>query len=350
MQSLRKQEVFLFLGLYALGSIIYYTATWISWGGFEPGHPSYFNLQEFLAAAGTQFTISCLLTIPIWWVTVIVLQPYSLRWRLAAHLFFLPLYLILCYFSQLEVTKLFGWAMFWGGTKTVWTFYNLLLFYLVQFGFIYAYTYFKRFKQEEREKAALREIALQSELLALKAQLNPHFLHNLFNSISATLPPESEQARELIVQLSDLFRYQNYAAQQEYVTVGEEIAFIENYLQLMKIRLKHRLHYQLEVPAEYHHFKIAPMLLHPLVENAINHGMAPKIAPSHLVISLRSAADRLIFSIADTGVGIPDKELAFNSGLGLSNTRMRLQKIYKSDLTVEDNTPTGTKISFAIKR
>ena len=347
-RAIEKKEVSLFLCFYVVSAFIYYTATWITWGGFETGHPSYFNFEEFFASAGTDFIISFIVTIPIWYLSVVLFKMYNLTLRLATHIFFLPLYLFLCYFGQYIVKDFFGWAMFWGGKKAVWTLYNLMLFYLVQFAIIYAYNYFKQFKQEEKEKFDLQELALKSELIALKAQLNPHFLHNLFNSINASLPPENERTRELIVLLSDLFRYQNYASQQEYVTINEEIHFIDNYLQLMKVRLKERLSYHFEIPNELNNCNIAPMLLQPLVENAVTHGIAPKIEPSSLLIKAEVLDDNIVLTISDTGLGINIKELPFSNGLGLLNTKKRLQKINNSDLKIENNSPTGTKISFTI--
>ncbi len=343
-----RNEVILFIGFYAISAVVYYTATWISYSAFEPTPLPYFQVEEFFAAAGAQFIISFMVTLPIWYVTTIVLKNYSLKLQLATHIVFLPLFVSVCYFMQLWTTQFFGWAMFWGGYKTVWTLYMLMLFYLVQFGFIHAYAYFKRFKKEESEKAALREVALKSELTALKAQLNPHFLHNLFNSINASIPPENESTRELIIQLSDLFRYQNYASQQEYVSIEEEVAFIENYLQLMKIRLKERLVYVVEVERAAKSHKIAPMLLQPLVENAITHGIAPKVESSDLHIKVVKRDTKIHISIEDTGLGIADKATAFDKGLGLANTQMRLHKIYNTQLHIEDKLPTGTKISFVI--
>jgi two-component system LytT family sensor kinase len=347
-KSVDRKEILLFLGFYVASTFIYYTATWITWGGLESGNPPYFDLEEFFAAAGTDFIISFLVTVPIWYMITVVLQKNSYPFKLAAHIIFLPLYLFVCYYAQYAVKDFFGWAMFWGGKKAIWTYYHLMLFYLAQFALIHAYTYFKRFKKEETEKFELREIALNSEMTALKAQLNPHFLHNLFNAINASIPPENERTRELIIQLSDLFRYQNYASQQEFVTIKEEMDFVENYLQLMKVRLKERLNYHFEVPAQLYGFKIAPMLLHPLVENAVTHGIAPKIEPSCLVLKITKNKDKVVFLIEDTGVGISDKNAALSKGIGLANTKKRLAKIYGSELKMEDNFPTGTKISFAI--
>lgn len=345
-QHISKKDLFLFIGFYYASTLIYYTATWISWGAFKPGHPPYFHIEEFFASGGVQFSISFLVTVPIWFISTVVLKKYPLKLRLASHLIFLPIYTVICYFTLEMITHFFGWAMMRTGYNIVWTLYIFLLFYLVQFGFIHAYSYFKNVQHQEKEKALLRESVLNSEITALKAQLNPHFLHNLFNSINATIPPENERTRELIVQLSDLFRYQNYAAQHDYVTIKEEIDFIESYLQLMQIRLKERLSYSFDVPQELYAHKITPMLLQPLVENAVTHGIATKITPSTLLIRIVADAGQLHYVIEDTGSGIRDKTVALSKGLGLSATKMRLAKTYQSELKIEDNLPTGTKISF----
>lgn len=346
--NLTKKDVIFFVSFYYVSTLIYYTANWVSWGAFKGGHPDYLNVEEFFAAGGVQFSVSFLVTLPIWYIIFVVLKKYSLRIRLLSHILFLPLYVAFTYFLNKATVESFGWVMYWGGYKIVWTLYNFTLFYFVQFAIVHGYSYFKRFKKEEREKAILRETTLKSEITALKSQLNPHFLHNLFNSINATIPPENERTRELIIQLSDLFRYQNYASQNDFVTIKEEIDFIESYLELMKIRLKERLTFSFDIPENLYNHKIAPMLLQPLVENAINHGIASKVEPSTLIIKIEQSNSKLHYAIEDTGIGILNKETVLSKGLGLSNTNLRLEKIYNATLKIEDNIPSGTKISFAI--
>jgi sensor histidine kinase YesM len=116
----------------------------------------------------------------------------------------------------------------------------------------------------------------------------------------------------------------------------------------MKIRLKERLKYSFEVPNHLKEYKIAPMLFQPIVENAVIHGISPKIEPSTLIVRIKKSSEKLLISIEDTGLGILDKENLFQKGLGLSNTKLRLNKIYDSDLKIEDNIPLGTIISFEI--
>lgn len=343
-----KKEVLLFLGFYLICTLIYYTATWITWGGLETGNASFFDLEEFFAAAGIDFIISFVLTVPIWYVAVVVSNKRSYRLRFGLTLLLMPLFILGGYYGQYLVKNYFGWAMFWGGTKAIWTLYNLMLFYLVQFSIIHGYNYFKQYRQEEKEKYELKEAFFKSELTALKSQLNPHFLHNLFNSINASIPPENERTREMIITLSNLFRYQNFASQQEEVTLKEEMDFIDNYLQLMKVRFKSKLTYEIALPEDLYQYKIAPMLLQPLVENAVTHGIAPSLVPAELVIAVSRNRDSIIFLISDTGVGMEDKDKAMSNGIGIKNTRKRLQKIYNSVMRVEDNRPRGTRISFTI--
>ena len=90
------------------------------------------------------------------------------------------------------------------------------------------------------------------------------------------------------------------------------------------------------------------MLLQPLVENAIQHGITPKIDESILTIIIKKVKEKTAFTIADTGIGIKDKERLFEKGLGLKNTKLRLEKLYQSQLKVEDNEPSGVKIHFVL--
>ena len=116
----------------------------------------------------------------------------------------------------------------------------------------------------------------------------------------------------------------------------------------MKVRLKERLNFNFEIPLELYQEKIAPMLLQPLVENAVNHGIAKKIEPSTLLIKMSKSHDKISVSIEDTGMGILDKNRALSQGIGLSNTKIRLSKLYNSELKIEDNIPSGTKIHFLL--
>lgn len=342
------KAIFWFLLFYFVSAILHYTATWIYYGAFQEGYPPYFNAEEFFSAAGCRFLYSLIVTAPIWYIVVKKIYPKNALAAYVSHLIFLPLFTALVYY-MLSITKsYFGWVFMWNNTGTVWTIYLIAVFYVVQFLIIHAYQYHHAHKTAIKETAELKQAALQSQVTALKAQLNPHFLHNLFNSINASIPAENEHTREMIIALSDLFRYQNKASQKDLVPLKDEIEFIKIYLDLIKVRLKDRLNIQVSVADELLNSEIPPMILQPLVENAITHGISPKVGASDLSIIIQRVENNLKFEITDTGVGINPNIDFWNKGLGLKNTKQRLKYLYQAELLVEQNVPSGTRISFVI--
>src|SRR6056297_1665835 len=151
--NLTKKDAKYFALFYVIATLIYYTASWISWGGLKKGHPNYFDVEEFFASGGAQFIISFLITIPIWYVISVLMKDKSIKLKLLSHIIFLPIYVALSYFILKFVTVIFGWAMYYVGYRTIWTLYIFMLFYVVQFALIHAYSYFKKFQKEEKEKA-----------------------------------------------------------------------------------------------------------------------------------------------------------------------------------------------------
>lgn len=234
------------------------------------------------------------------------------------------------------------------GNGEIWDWYIPLLFLFIQFGCFFAYRYFLENERKIKIEGALRQAVLKSELAAIKAQLNPHFLYNVFNTINASLPPGNEKTRNMIAQLSDLFRYQLQASQSELVALREELDFVKKYLNLEKARFEERLHIHMSVPEELLNEMVPPMLLQPLVENSVKHGLSSLIDGGSISISIKKEGGRLKFEISDTGVGIPEKSDAFGKGIGLTNTRLRLQKMYNTQLELLDNQPQGLKIRFSL--
>ncbi len=347
---IKWEEVLAFLAFYGLSSLLLHTVSWFSYGGVANGHAAWLNPEEFWSSSGTKFVMNLLLTLPIAYV-LFVRYPHWSGWKIGVlHLLYLPFFVAASYWLVLQVKGYFGWVNIFGGRSVIWLFYIDGLFYLLQFGLIHAYVFQRRLHREMAEKAALREAALQSQLTALKAQLNPHFLHNLFNTVNASIPPENERTRELIIKLSDLFRYQNKASQREYTTVGEELAFIRAYLDLIEARFKEKIRVVWAIAEGVNHYPIAPMLLQPLVENAVTHGLGPQVGAGELSVRVSWEEGLLAFEIRDTGVGLPaeDREKVFTRGLGLANTRLRLQRMYGTDLHLAAQFPSGLCVSFRI--
>ena len=132
------------------------------------------------------------------------------------------------------------------------------------------------------------------------------------------------------------------------MTLKEELGFVEKYLELEKARFEERLDIEINVPRELYSEKIPPMLLQPIVENSVKHGISNTLKGGKISISIFKDGGKLKFEIADTGIGVKDKESVFNKGVGLTNTRLRLQKMYQSHLEILDNEPQGLKIRFAL--
>lgn len=234
------------------------------------------------------------------------------------------------------------------GQSAVWDVYIPLLFYFIQFGCYFSYRFFRQMRAKILVEAELRQAALKSEIKAIKAQLNPHFLYNVFNTINASLPKEQEETRTMISQLADLFRYQLKASKKEVVSIAEELTFVEKYLELEKARFEERLTYTISVADEVLAEKIPPMLLQPLVENSIKHGLSPALRGGNLHISIIKENEKLHFKIADTGVGVADKTQLMEKGVGLNNTALRIKHLYQSEMKFSDNTPSGLIIEFSI--
>ena len=119
-------------------------------------------------------------------------------------------------------------------------------------------------------------------------------------------------------------------------------------MELEKERFEDRLNIQFDVDKEIMNEMIPPMLLQPLVENSIKHGLSSLIEGGSIFISIHKKDDKLFFEISDTGVGVKDKDAVFDKGIGLTNTKLRLEKLYQSTLKLSDNSPRGLKISFEI--
>lgn len=332
---------------YFFFSYLYHVTLWINRLYNEPPVSELFSLKTFMDSAGLDYIFKFLFTIPIWWLIFRKMKEVKLWKRLLTHVFTLPVFVIVCQQSYYAATEALGWGHL-RSYGQVWDIYIPTLFYILQFGIFHAYEYYHTNQRNLEQKADLREAALKSELSALKAQLNPHFLYNVFNTISASVPSENELTRELIAKLSDLFRYQLKATKLELVPLKSELDFVQKYLDLEKARFEDRLEVVVDVPEDVMETMVPPMILQPLVENSVKHGISSLIEGGEISIHIRREGPQIQFEVADTGVGVKDKSQLFNVGLGLTNTKLRLEKMYGSELSITDNVPRGLKIQFAI--
>ena len=174
---------------------------------------------------------------------------------------------------------------------------------------------------------------VEAELAWLKNQINPHFLFNTLNNISSLAQIDGDQTQEAIMQLSDLLRYAMYETNKPKVRLDGEVEFMQNYINLMKLRCNEmtKVNYQLSIIN--YQLELAPLLFISLVENAFKHGMNSN-APATIDIRLEQQGDMLVFNCDNTNNPKPTKDRS-GSGIGLENTRRRLDLLYPGRYTWE---------------
>lgn len=224
-----------------------------------------------------------------------------------------------------------------------------VLLFVIAFTAIYlARSYISFYDRRSGEKE-LKRMALENEIDMLKAQIQPHFLFNTLNCINATVPPQNEATRELIAQLADTFRYALLSTKEEMVPLKEELGFIRNYLQLEKQRFGDRLSICISEEGT-EEVMIAPMLLQPLVENAIMHGIGPAVNGGRVTICCHRKQDHMLISVSDDAIPFNGclEKLLCGKGVGLKNTAVRIEKIYRQKIRIQKNEANGLTFSFTI--
>lgn len=173
-----------------------------------------------------------------------------------------------------------------------------------------------------RQRAAeLERGRVEAQLRLLQAQIEPHFLFNTLANLDALITTDPARARVMLAHLNDYLRATLAAVRKERNSLDEEFALLRNYLEVLAIRMGARLRYELALPEALACLKVPPMLLQPLVENAVKHGLEPKVEGGSVKVSAREERGRLVLEVADTGLG---DQGGAGSGVGLANLRERL--------------------------
>ncbi len=201
---------------------------------------------------------------------------------------------------------------------------------------------------EERERAESAERALtQANLRALQAQIEPHFLFNTLANVTSLIHSRPDDAKRMLEEFIAYLRASLSNTRQEQTTLRQEFTLMQSFLAVLKVRMGTRLQANVMAPPELAEFHLPPMLIQPLVENAIKHGLEPNIDGGKISLSAKQDGDMVHITVADTGLGFQD---ATSDGIGLKNVRERLDKIYagRARLEIADNLPRGTKITISI--
>ena len=197
----------------------------------------------------------------------------------------------------------------------------------------------QKWQEDARLRLNLEQARVSSELSFLKAQINPHFFFNTLNNIYALTLLDVEASREALHRLSRMMRYVLYETGNDTTMLSKEIDFVQDYIQLMQLRLTDKVTVTLEQPTPLKDVPVAPMLLLPFVENAFKHGVSA-MRPSRISIVIHQEGSKLEMEVRNTIFPEKNQSLEVGSGIGLTNTRRRLDLLYpeRYELSVKEDT------------
>lgn len=210
---------------------------------------------------------------------------------------------------------------------------------------LHSVRYYQRYREGELKAAQLQTQLAQAQLQALRMQLHPHFLFNTLHSISSLIHQDPEAADKMIARLGDFLRLTLENSGTPEVTLKQELEFLKCYLEIQRIRFYDRLTTHLDIDPRALNTRVPNLILQPIVENAIRHGIAPRSTPGHIQILAEQKNGTLRLEVTDNGPGLRPNQnprQGFREGLGLANTQARLAQLYGSNFCFElANHPAG---------
>lgn len=229
----------------------------------------------------------------------------------------------------------------------VWRILIGFFFYLISVLIYYIMLYYEDLQEKLLTEAKLNELVREAELNALKAQINPHFLFNSLNSISSLTITNPEQAQEMIIKLSDFMRYSLSYERSEFTSLGSELENAKRYLDIEKIRYGKRLNYSFETSDDCMEVELPNMILQPIMENAIKHGVSQSSEEVRIQLQCQLEEQHALLRICNNFD--PEVKAKAGTGIGLKNIRNRLQLLYKrNDLIRTTQTETEFEVILRI--
>ena len=228
-----------------------------------------------------------------------------------------------------------------------------LLTSLIVYAFIQVITFAidsaERTARQRTESARLSEQLAQAQLNGLRQQMDPHFMFNTLNSISGLVRDQKNDAAvRMIVGLSDLLRRSAQDTDRPQVTLGEEIEYLHHFLDIQRARFAGRLEVALDVPSELYPVRVPNLILQPLVENAIKHGIAKRVQGGRIEVTGRQSAGLLHLRVYNDGPRLPDNWETASAGIGLANLRARLQILYGGQFELNLTSPETGGVAVAV--
>jgi sensor histidine kinase YesM len=227
--------------------------------------------------------------------------------------------------------------------QTKFYLYNLL--YALLFGAIISYIFIslQKISDEKIKRLEVEKNAVVTEIRLLQSQMEPHFLFNTLSNILGLIDSDPGKAKRMLESFTQFLRASLVTARNETVTLSQEMDVVKNYLDIITVRMRERLKYRIDISADLQGIRIPPLIIQPLVENAVKHGLEPSISGGELVISGTREGSFVRITVSDSGLGI--NELSPGSGIGLENIKKRLGLVYggRARLVFEENKPSGLK-------
>jgi sensor histidine kinase YesM len=205
----------------------------------------------------------------------------------------------------------------------------------------------KRIQEEQIKRLTSEKEAVEANLKLLQVQIEPHFLFNTLSNILSLLDTDLEKGKSMLVDFIKYLRTSLPKIREKTTTLGQEMEMIRAYLNLFKVRMGDRLLYEIDLPKNVEDFSLPPMLIQPLVENAIKHGLEPKVEGGKILIRGEEKEGILRLEVVDTGLGFSKDR---GSGTGLANIKERLKSTYGNGarLVLEANQPCGVKATIEV--
>ncbi len=220
--------------------------------------------------------------------------------------------------------------------------------YLLSLGVILTLTFYKKYQERELQSSKLEANLSRARLQVLQMQLHPHFLFNTHNAITELIHKDPDTAEKMLTNLSDLLRISLDKIDMEKVLFHQELEFVEKYIEIEQMRFQERLKFSLNIAPETLDAIVPNMILQPLIENAVKHGITPLREGGTIKIKSHKKANDLIIEVSDDGVGLSKDEKDFVvKGIGLANTQARLLHLYKDKQSFEIDF--GKEKGFTVK-
>jgi len=329
------------------------------------------SIQSYLLWPNVTFAAAMQATMPRWYIWGLlapfifaadhrVLGRLTPVRRILAHVPLAMLFTFIAMALEYAVQSVFhvGWGPESAGRFFLQNFLAHSMVYAVIVGASMATSYAAEARRREQEAAELALHSAQLEthlaearLRALQSQLNPHFLFNTFNTISAFTETDPKMARRMMARLGALLRSSlDHAGRQE-ITLAEELRFLEDYLTIERLRFEDRLTVDVSVEDGACDALVPSFILQPIVENAIRHGTGALLRAGHVDVCARRLDDRLRIEVEDDGIGLPEGwRLEDHAGIGLSNITRRLEELYRSEqsLDVCARTEGGVRVEITL--